>query len=256
MIIATWNVNSVRARKDRLLAWLGAHRPDVICLQELKGVRTDFPWDEIHAAGYEAVGTFQPTYNGVAILARQPMMDASEGLDDGEDDPQARLVAATVNGIRVVCVYVPNGQEPGSDKYLYKLRWLDRLEAWVRRNAVVGQPMVICGDFNIVPRDSDAHDVATWSGSVLLNPEVRGRLDALKAVGLVDVVAVRHPEGGPYSWWDYRMLGFPKNRGLRIDVVLATPELAARCTDAYTDRDERRGEKPSDHAPVVVEFRD
>jgi exodeoxyribonuclease-3 len=260
MILATWNVNSVRARKERLLAWLSAHQPDVLCLQELKVIRDDFPWDEIRAAGYEPVGTFQPTYNGVAILSRLPLADVVEGLGDGEDDPQARFVAATVSTctgpIRVVCVYVPNGQEPDSDKYAYKLRWLARLEAWLRRNVRPDEPLVICGDFNIVPRDSDAHDAAAWNGTVLLNPLVRARLQALEATGLVDVVAVRHPEGGPFSWWDYRMLGFQKNHGLRIDLVLATPTLAARCTDAFTDRDQRKGEKPSDHAPVVVTFQD
>ncbi len=283
MVIATWNVNSVRARKERLLAWLAAHRPDVLCLQELKVVRDDFPWEEVRAAGYETVGAFQPTYNGVAILSRLPMADVVEGLGDGEDDPQARLVAATIwpghagavdgprketadgagvasvprdGGVRVVCVYVPNGQEPDSDKFQYKLRWLDRLEAWLRRTTRPGERVIVCGDFNIVPRDLDAHDAAAWRGTVLLNPEVRGRLAALEGTGLVDVVARRHPEGGPFSWWDYRMLGFPKNHGLRIDLVLASPAQADRCIDAFTDRDQRKGEKPSDHAPVVVTFRD
>jgi exodeoxyribonuclease-3 len=255
MVIATWNVNSVRARKERLLAWLAAHQPDVLCLQELKVVRDDFPWEEVRAAGYEIVGSFQPTYNGVAILSRLPMTDVVEGLGDGVEDPQARLVAATVSSIRVVCVYVPNGQELESDKFQYKLRWLERLEAWLPADAHPGG-VVVCGDFNIVPRDSDAHDAAAWNGTVLLNPEVRVRLAALEATGLVDVVARRHPEGGPFSWWDYRMLGFPRNHGLRIDLVLASPALADRCVDAFTDRDQRKGEKPSDHAPVVVTFRE
>jgi len=256
MVIATWNVNSVRARKERLLAWLAAHRPDVLCLQELKVVRDDFPWDEVRAAGYDTVGAFQPTYNGVAILSRLPITDVVEGLGDGEDDPQARLVAASINGIRVVCVYVPNGQEPDSDKFQYKLRWLDRLAAWLQRTTRPGDSVIVCGDFNIVPRDSDAHDAAAWNGTVLLNPAVRERLAALEGTGLLDVVARRHPEGGPFSWWDYRMLGFPKNHGLRIDLVLASPALADRCINAFTDRDQRKSEKPSDHAPVVVAFRD
>lgn len=256
MILATWNVNSVRARKERLLAWLAAHQPDVLCLQELKVVRDDFPWDEVRAAGYEIVGAFQPTYNGVAILSRLPLADESLGLDDGDEDPQARLVAATAGGVRVVCAYVPNGQEPGSDKFAYKLRWLDRLAAYLRRHHRPEDPLVLCGDFNIVPRDSDAHDAAAWTGTVLLNPEVRARLQSLLDWGLEDVVARHHPEGGPFSWWDYRMLAFPRNHGLRIDLVLATPGLAGRCTDAVTDRDQRKGEKPSDHAPVVVTFRE
>jgi exodeoxyribonuclease III len=246
----------VKARLPRLLAWLAAGHADVVCLQELKTAREGFPFLELEAAGWHAAGAWQPTYNGVAILARQPPEDVAAGLDDGEDDPQARLVAATVGGVRVVSVYVPNGQEPDSDKFAYKLRWLDRLAAWIDRTRVPGRPLAICGDFNIVPRDGDAPDPAFWNGTVLLNPAVRARLQALLDRGLVDVAVQGHPAGGPFSWWDYRMLAFPKNLGLRIDLVLASADLAARCTDLRTDRDERKGEKPSDHAPVIATFRD
>jgi len=256
MVVATWNVNSVKARLERLRAWLAAHSPDVLCLQELKSTAETFPVLELEADGWHVAGAYQPTYNGVAILSRQPLQDVLVGLPDGEDDPQARLVEATVGGVRVISAYVPNGQEPGSEKYAYKLRWLDRLAAHLRARHRPDRPLVLCGDFNIVPRDSDAHDAAAWTGTVLLNPEVRARLQALLDWGLVDVVAARHPDGGPFSWWDYRMLAFPKNLGLRIDLVLATPGLAARCTDARTDRDQRKGEKPSDHAPVLATLED
>ncbi len=254
MVVATWNVNSVKARLDRLRAWLAARQPDVACLQELKCTADAFPFLELEADGWHVAGAFQPTYNGVALLSRKPLLDVRVGLDDGEDDPQARLVAATVDGVRTICAYVPNGQEMGSDKFAYKLRWLDRLAGYLRARHDPAQPLALCGDFNIVPRDSDAHDAKAWNGTVLLNPEVRARLAALQEWGLRDVVAERHPEGGPFSWWDYRMLGFPKNLGLRIDLVLATADLAERCTDAFTDRDQRKGEKPSDHAPVFAVF--
>jgi len=252
--VATWNVNSIKARLDRLLAWLAARQPDAVCLQELKTARETFPFLELEAAGWRAVGAFQPTYNGVAIVSRHPLEAVVTGMDDGEEDPQARLVAATVRGVRVVSVYVPNGQEIGSDKYAYKLRWLERARDWMRRELERHPSLVLCGDFNIVPRDGDAHDPKAWAGTVLLNPEVRERLQALMALGLRDVVAERHPEGGPFSWWDYRQAAFPRNLGLRLDLLLATPDLADRCVEVFTDRDQRKGEKPSDHVPVGARF--
>jgi len=252
--IATWNVNSIKARLDRVIAWLGDRNPDVLCLQELKTAREAFPFRELEEAGWNVAGAFQPTYNGVAILSRHPLEDVVAGMDDGEEDPQARLVAATVRGIRVVSVYVPNGQDPGSDKYAYKLRWLDRVRDWLSRELERHPILVVCGDFNIVPRDQDAHDPKAWEGTVLLNPEVRERLGALAALGLRDVVADRHPEGGPFSWWDYRAASFPRNLGLRIDLLLATADLAGRCVEVFTDRDQRKGDRPSDHVPVGARF--
>jgi exodeoxyribonuclease-3 len=254
MTIVTWNVNSVRARLDRVLAWLAKHEPDVLCLQELKTSLANLPVDAFKDAGYHVAAACQPTWNGVAILSREEPCDVLMGMNDGEDDAQARLVAATVGGIRIVSVYVPNGQVPESDKYQYKLRWLDRLRTWLEHAPDPAVLMAVCGDFNIVPRDIDAHDPAIWTGSVLLNPEVRERLGALLDLGLVDVTARHHPEGGPFSWWDYRMMAFPRNHGLRIDLILASQALADRCVQAWVDRDERKGEKPSDHAPVLARF--
>ncbi len=252
MTIVTWNVNSVRAREERLLAWLADKQPDVVCLQELKGTDATFPFEAVQALGYHAAVHGQPTYNGVAILSRTPPARVVCGMDDGVEDPQARLIAADVDGIRVVCVYVPNGAEPTSDKYQYKLAWLRRLRAWLDSNAAPDQPLVVCGDFNIVPTDADAHDAEAWRGSVLLNDEVRARLADLLDWGLVDVFRRFHPEGGVYSWWDYRNLGFPMNKGLRIDLLLATAPVADRCVEAQVDRDQRKGTKPSDHAPVWI----
>jgi len=252
MTIVTWNVNSVRAREARLLAWLAERQPDVVCLQELKGVEEAFPFAAVEALGYHAAVLGQRTYNGVAILSRVPATDVSRGLDDGVDDPQARLVAATVDGVRVVSVYVPNGAEVGTDKYAYKLEWLRRLRAWLDREARPGMPLVVCGDFNIVPTDADAHDADAWRGTVLLNDEVRARLADLLDWGLVDTFGRLHPEGRLFSWWDYRNLGFPMNKGLRIDLLLATRPVAERCVEAWVERDQRKGDKPSDHAPVWI----
>lgn len=252
MTIVTWNVNSVRAREARLLAWLAARQPDVVCLQELKGTEANFPFQAVADLGYHAVVHGQPTYNGVAILSRTPPANVVRGMDDGVEDPQARLIAADVGDVRVVCVYVPNGAEPDSDKYAYKLEWLRRLRAWLARDAHPDRPVVVCGDFNIVPLDADAHDADAWRGTVLLNDAVRGRLADLLDWGLVDVFARLHPEGRLYSWWDYRNLAFPTNAGLRIDLLLATRPVADRCVEAWVDRDQRKGEKPSDHAPVWI----
>jgi len=256
MRIATWNVNSVRARSERLLRWLGTHEPDVLCLQELKVQDADFPFDMLRAAGYEAVAHGQKTYNGVAILARMPPADIERGFGDGGDDAQSRLIAATVSGIRVVSVYVPNGQEVGSEKWAYKLEWLRRLRSWLDRRCRPDQPLVLCGDFNVAPEAKDVHDPATWEPTVLFHPEARAALESVRAWGLTDTLRLHRQEDGLYSWWDYRMLAFPKNNGLRIDFVLASAPLAQRCSAAAIDHDERKGTLPSDHAPVIAEFRD
>ncbi len=253
MRVATWNVNSVKARKERLLAFLARHRPDVVCLQELKTEAPGFPAEELLAAGYHAAVLGQKTYNGVAILSREEPRDVETGFGDGGDESQARLVAATVGGLRVASAYIPNGKEVGSEKWPYKLGWLARLAAWTGRQAA-GPPLVLCGDFNIAPDERDVANPASWAGSVLCHPDVRAAWAAILAAGLVDSFRLHHAEGGHYSWWDYRMLGFPKNDGLRIDHVLLAPSLASRCTGAFIDRDERKGKLPSDHAPVFAEL--
>ncbi len=254
MKIASWNVNSIKARRERLLSWLARHRPDVLCLQELKTDGAAFPHGELAALGYHAAMLGQRTYNGVAILARSELEDVRRSLDDGDDDAAARLISARVDGVRVICCYVPNGQELTSDKYPYKLRWLDRLLAYLNRHHSPDEPLVVCGDFNIAPEDRDCHDPVGWKDSVLCHPEVRARWAQLRDFGLVDTYRKHEPAPGKYSWWDYRMLAFPKGQGLRIDFVLATPPLAQRCTAAAIDRDERKGKLPSDHAPVTADF--
>lgn len=253
MKIVTWNVNSVKARHERVLSWLGRHRPDVLCLQELKVTDENFPFLAFEEAGYHSVAFCQKAYNGVAILSRQAPENVQRGLDDGDPENDARLVYARIGSLHVVSVYVPNGQTVGSEAYAYKLRWLERLRLHLARRARPEEPWVVCGDFNVAPDDRDVNRVEAWRDTVLCHPEVRGALESLLAWGWIDVFRRHHPEGGVYSWWDYRMLGFPKNNGLRIDLALVTPPVAERCHKAYVDREERKGKSPSDHAPVVIE---
>jgi exodeoxyribonuclease III len=252
MKIATWNVNSVRARLDRLLAWLERTQPDVVCLQELKAKEEAFPHDAIREAGYHAAVYGQRTFNGVGILSRIEPQNVLRGMNDGVDDPQARFLAARVGELQVLSTYVPNGQVVGSEAYAYKLDWLRRLRAFLERHFTPETPLVLCGDFNVARDDRDVASPAVWAETVLFHPTSRAVLEELLSWGLVDVLRQQHPEGGLYSWWDYRMLAFPKNDGLRLDYVFATQSLASRCTSAEIDREERKGEKPSDHAPVVA----
>lgn len=256
MKIATWNVNSIRARVDRVVAWTLAHQPDVLCLQETKVEDGAFPLDTLAAAGYQAVLFGQRAYNGVAILARTPITEVKRGFDDGHDDGQARFIVGTVGGIRVASIYVPNGKAVGTDKFVHKLAWLDRCLAWLRKHADPGAALALCGDYNVAPTDLDVYDPVAFRNQVLCHPEERLRFEAIKAWGVRDVFQDRHPEGHIFSWWDYRMLGFPKNRGARIDHILCTPALAGRVAEIYVDRAERKGRDPSDHAPVVAEIGD
>ncbi len=252
MRIVTWNVNSIRSRESRLLAWLTAHQPDVLCLQELKLEDALFPHAAIEALGYRAVTHGQKSYNGVAILSRHEITDVTRTLDDGVADDQARLIAGTILGVRVVCVYVPNGSEPDSDKYAYKLAWLKRLRAWFEREGAADRPMVLCGDMNVAPDGRDVARPAEWDDTVLCLPEVRKSLQHVLDWGLTDAFRQHRPEAGLYSWWDYRGGGFERNNGLRIDHIFATRALTS--IDAFVDRNERRGEKPSDHVPLGVVF--
>lgn len=254
MTIATWNINGIRARLDRLLSWLHKAQPDALCLQEIKCTDEQFPYEPIQEAGYRTTVFGQKAWNGVAILSPSEALDVERGMGDGVEDEQARLVAATVDGVRVLSAYVPNGSEMGSDKYAYKLKWLNRLTEHLFRTGVPDLPLALCGDFNILPEDRDASDPAFWEGTVLYNPEVRGLLAGIVDLGLTDVFRKHHDDAELYSWWDYRRLAFPRNDGLRIDFVLCTPSLESRCVEAFIDRDERKGTKPSDHAPVVAVF--
>jgi len=254
MKLATWNVNSIRKRLDRLVPWLAENQPDVLCVQETKVEDALFPRVEIEAAGYHALCHGQKTYNGVALLTRQPVVDVSRGFADGGDDAQARFLVATIGKVRVGTVYVPNGQTVESEKFAYKLAWLARLRAWLTTSADPALPMALCGDINIAPDDRDVYDPEGWKDQVLCHPKERAALADICRWGLVDVFRRQHAEGGLYSWWDYRQLSFPKNLGLRIDLILCTPSLAERCISVTIDRSARKGVAPSDHAPVVAEF--
>jgi len=252
--IATWNINSVRAREARLLDWLSRVTPDVVCLQEIKVSDDNFPLDAVKERGYEAAVYGQKTYNGVALLSRSPIEEIAYGFGDGIDDAQARCVSGLIQGIRFASIYVPNGQVVGSEKYAYKQEWLERLLQYLERIRTPGTPLIISGDFNIAPEDDDVCNVEQWRGTVLFNPDMTSAMKKFLDWGLVDVLRLHQKEAGIYSWWDYRQLAFPKNQGLRIDHILATPEIAAKTTAARIDRNERKGSKPSDHAPVIAEL--
>jgi exodeoxyribonuclease-3 len=253
MRIATWNVNSLRVRLPHLAEWLAANPVDAIGLQELKLPDEQFPRAEIEALGMHAAHYGQKTYNGVAILARGALADVTTGIP-GDDDPQRRVIAATIGGVRLINVYVPNGQEVGSEKYAYKLAWLERLRAWLADEITQYPRLAIVGDFNIAPEDRDVHDPVKWEGSVHVSEPERKALSAITGLGLVDLFRRFEQPPGTWSWWDYRMGAFRRNHGLRIDLVLASAALAARCTACTVDRSPRAWERPSDHAPVVASF--
>jgi len=252
--VATWNVNSIRARLDRLLAFLDRHAPDVVCLQETKVVDDAFPAEPLQAAGYHCEVLGQKTYNGVALLARSPIEDVARGFADGGDDDQARAIAGTVNGVRCMCVYVPNGRQVGSEAYAYKLEWLARLRSFLDQHERPDTPLLVAGDFNVAPADADVHDPDAWRDEVLCSDPERNALRELEAWGLHDGFRALRPDDVAFTWWDYRRLGFPKNRGLRIDHLLLSEPLRERCRAVEIDREERKGKGASDHAPVIATF--
>ena len=254
MRIVSYNINSLRRRQDRLLAWLGETKPDVVCLQETKCTDEQFPQLELRGAGYHAAFHGQKSYNGVAILAKLEPRDVRAALCDEEEDPQARVIAATIGDVRVFCVYAPNGQAVGSPAYEYKLRWYERLENCLRVHESSATNLVVCGDFNVAPRDEDVHDPELWRGAIMCSDGERAAFNRLLDAGLVDTLRLHRPETGLFTWWDYRMLSFPKNRGLRIDAVLASKSMAERCRGAGIDREMRKGKEPSDHAPIWAHF--
>ncbi|WP_301101798.1 exodeoxyribonuclease III [Propionivibrio sp.] len=255
MKIAAWNVNSLKVRLPQLLEWLAAQRPDVVCLQETKLEDHNFPHNDIKAAGYHVVFSGQKTYNGVALLAREAPTDVVCG-NPLFPDPQKRLIAATVRGVRVVCAYIPNGQEVGSEKYAYKLSWLDALHAWIGELLSKHPLLALAGDFNIAPADCDVHNPAAWAGQILCSEAERAAFARLLALGLKDSFRLFEQPEKSFSWWDYRMLGFQRNQGLRIDHILLSAPLAERCTTAGIDREMRKRERPSDHAPVTADIAD
>lgn len=254
MIYATWNVNSLKVRLPHLLDWLAEKQPEVLCLQETKLEDHNFPHAEIAAAGYQVVFAGQKTYNGVAILARQAMTDVVYGNPFYPADPQKRLLAVTIGGVRVISAYVPNGQEVGSEKYAYKLEWLAALHTWIHAELAQHPALVLAGDFNIAPADEDVHNPLVWKDKILCSSNERLAFQGLLQLGLKDSFRLFPQAEKSFSWWDYRMLGFQKNLGLRIDHVLLSDALAARCTAAAIDRAPRKRERPSDHAPVYAEI--
>lgn len=251
--VATWNVNSLRVRLPHLADWLSANPVDAIGLQELKVPDERFPRAEIEALGLHAIHYGQKTYNGVAILARGKPGDVTTGIP-GDDDPERRVIAASIGELRLINVYVPNGQAVGSEKYAYKLGWLEKLRVWLAQELVRHPWLAVIGDFNIAPEDRDVHDPARWEGSVHVSAPERQALAAITGLGLVDVFRRFDQPPGTFSWWDYRMGAFRRNHGLRIDLVLASPALAAHCRACTVDRSPRAWERPSDHAPVVASF--
>jgi exodeoxyribonuclease-3 len=253
MKIATWNVNSMKVRLPHVLEWLDAARPDVLVVQEIKQVTEAFPHDEIREAGYFSVANGQKTYNGVAVISKS---ESSDHVTDfpGYDDPQRRILACTVDGVRVINLYVPNGSEVGSDKYEYKLGWLEALKGFLEGEMKTHEKLVVLGDFNIAPDDRDVYDPEKWGDAILCSPLERQALEALIDLGLSDVFRQFEQPEKTFSWWDYRAAGFRRNAGLRIDLILATRALAEKCAASYVDREPRTWERPSDHAPVVAEF--
>ena len=253
MKIAAWNVNSLKVRLPQLLNWLAERQPDAVCLQETKLEDHNFPQQAIEAAGYQVVFSGQKTYNGVALLARQAITDVVCG-NPLFPDPQKRLIAATVGSVRVICAYVPNGQAVGSDKYDYKLNWLDALNGWIGQQLADNPRLALAGDFNIAPEDRDVHDPAAWAGQILCSDDERAAFGRLLALGLADSFRLFEQPEKSFSWWDYRMLGFQRNRGLRIDHILVSNALTSRVSACWIDKTPRKNERPSDHAPVVADI--
>lgn len=253
MKIAAWNVNSLKVRLPQLLDFLATRQPDAVCLQETKLTDENFPVAELAAAGYRAAFVGQKTYNGVALVSRSEPLDVQVGIP-GLEDEQKRVIAATIDGVRLVCVYCPNGQSLDSDKYPYKLAWFDALAAWLKDELARHPRLAVLGDYNVAPEDRDVHDPEAWKDSVLVSEPERARFRNLLALGLKDSFRLFEQPEKSYSWWDYRMMGFRRNHGLRIDHILLSEPLAAACTAASIDRDMRKLERPSDHAPVLAEF--
>ena len=253
MLLATWNVNSLRVRLPHLRDWLASNPVDVLALQETKLPDADFPREEVERLGMQVVFSGQRTYNGVALLARNGCEDVVAGIPCF-DDEQKRALAATVAGVRIIDVYVPNGQTVGSEKYEYKLRWLEALRRYVVAELARFPQLAVLGDYNIAPEDRDVHDPKAWEGSVHVSEPERAALRALLATGLEDCFRRFEQPEKSFSWWDYRMMAFRRNAGLRIDLILASPALARKCGACHIDKAPRRLERPSDHAPVLARF--
>lgn len=251
MKLVTWNVNSLNVRAPQVLEWLSAEQPDVLCLQETKIQDHKFPYDDLAQIGYQAVHLGQKTYNGVAIISRHQIEDVQFDIPDFEDE-QKRVVAATIQGIRVICVYIPNGQSVGSDKYTYKLSWLNALITYIENQLTIYPQLALLGDYNIAPEDRDVHDPAAWKDSVLVSPLERDAFKRLIELGLHDSFRLFEQPEKLYSWWDYRMMAFRRNMGMRIDHILISTPLVKLAKASWIDKAPRKLERPSDHTPVLL----
>jgi exodeoxyribonuclease III len=255
MKLATWNVNSLNVRLPHVLDWLAENPIDVLCLQETKQEDAKFPYADLKKAGYHAIHNGQKTYNGVAILSTHEMTEVVHGIA-GFEDEQKRVISATINGMRIICVYVVNGQAVESEKYDYKMRWLTALRHWLNDELKQYPKLVILGDYNIAPDDRDCHDPVAWQGNILVSPQERDAFEALLALGLHDSFRLFEAGDGHFSWWDYRMMGFRRNHGMRIDHILVSDALKDKCVSCIIDKAPRKLERPSDHTPVVLEVSD
>lgn len=254
MKIATWNVNSINVRMPQLLGWLETADIDVICFQETKTVDENFPLEAIRQAGYDAEFMGQKSYNGVAIISKFPITDVQKNFLDDDDESPKRLIAGTINGIRIVNTYIPNGTELWTDKFTFKLDWLQRLRRFFDETCSIERDVLLCGDFNVAPDEIDVWSVPACEGKLHFSKPERAALHHVKQWGFVDVFRQMNPDLQEFSWWNYREGAWQRNRGLRIDHIWTSPSLAAKCTECYIDKAPRALEKPSDHAPVVASF--
>jgi exodeoxyribonuclease III len=258
MRIATWNVNSIKQRVDNLVTWLAERQPDVVCLQETKCVDESFPREPLEAAGYNVVCHGQKTFNGVAILSKLPFDEIATGLSGDDADPQARFLEAVISTpsgvVRVATIYLPNGNPPGTDKYTYKINWMNRLLAYAQERLALQEPLIMAGDFNVIPAPADVHDPAAWAGDALFLPQTRERFRALSNLGLTDAIRAVSDTPGLYTFWDYQAGCWPKNKGLRIDHLLLSPQASDRLVAAGIDKHVRGWERPSDHVPVWADL--
>ena len=253
MKIASWNVNGIRARTEHVVSWLEATQPDVLAIQESKVVDDLFPYDEYSKLGYYPFVYGQKAYNGVALLSKKEPINPTTGIS-GFKDPQTRVVSATYDGITVIDIYVPNGQSVGSDKFVYKLEWLDHLTRYIENSLEENENLIVLGDFNIAPEDRDVYDPEAWKDKVLCSQKEREALEKLFSLGLVDSFRLFEQQDASYSWWDYRAAAYRRKMGLRIDLILLSTPLAKHCASSTIDESPRSWEKPSDHTPVIVEI--
>ena len=254
MKIATWNVNSINIRLEQLLDWLASTKTDVICLQETKCIDENFPFQPLNDAGYQTAFFGQKSYNGVAILSKHDIADVQKGFHDDDEESPKRLIAATIKGIRIVNTYIPNGTELWTDKFTFKLDWLQKLRRMFDDNCKTNEDVLLCGDFNVAPDELDVWSVPHWEGKLHFSKPERAAMHHVKQWGFVDLFRKMNGDAQEFSWWNYREGAWQRNRGLRIDHIWTSPALAEKCTGCWIDKAPRAFERPSDHTPVVAEF--